>query len=407
METLTLVFLIFLFLAILFFSLFIVILINNRRNLFYYPKPKKKFSLTFLVPAYNEEKTIAETIKALLASTYPIKEVIVINDGSKDNTLKIVKNLQKKYSNLKLINKKNTGKADSLNQGIKIAKGEIIAVTDADSYPQKDAVEKMIGFFNDNKVGAVTSCVFLKNNKTFFEKIQEIEYIVLAWTRKLLDFIDSVYVTNGPLSMYRAKALKEVGGFDPQSITEDIEVTWHILSKGHKTKMSLGSKVYTTTPNKLKPWWKQRLRWGIGGIDTIIKYKSYFFKKGMFGFFIIPFVTFTIFMSVIGFLFGSYIIYKQIAARALYTSYSFSLQSAILRAENINANPTIILIIVIILFVMSYSYSSYVFKKMEQKYILQPRKIFNRLFYMLIYLTLYPLIWFDAIYRIIKKERKW
>lgn len=407
METLTTIFLIFLFLAIFFFCFFIALLVNNYKNIFYYSKPKKKYSISFLVPAYNEEKTIADTVKAIFSSDYSVKEVIVINDGSKDNTKKVVQQLMKQYPRLRLLDKKNSGKADSLNQGLKIAEGELIAVVDADSYPEPSAVGKMVGFFNDEKVGAVTSCVFLKNRKTFFEKVQEIEYITLAWTRKLLDFIDSVYVTNGPLSIYRRKILKEIGGFDVKSISEDIEVTWHILSKGYKTRMSLSARVYTTVPSKFRRWWRQRVRWGIGGIETIIKYKKDFFKKGMFGFFIIPFVSFTIFMSIFGFLFGAYLIYRDLALRSMYMSYSLSMQSSILHPENFNLNPTIMLIMIAILFTISYFYSSQVFRIMEQEHILKKERILNRLVYMIIYLTLYPSVWFDAIYRTIKKEHKW
>ena len=407
METLTIIFLVFLFLAIYFFVFFVVVFAHNSRKMFYSPEPKKKYAVSFLVPSYNEEDTIENTINSIYESSYPIKEVIVINDGSSDDTSKIVRNLCNKYKSLKLIDKKNSGKADSLNQGIKIAKGELIAVVDADSYPEKNAVGKMVGFFDDNKIGAVTSCVLLKNKKTFFEKIQEMEYIALAWTRKLFDFIDSVYVTNGPLSIYRKNVLEEIRGFDIHSITEDIEITWHILSKGYKTRMSLSSVVYTSVPNKFRAWWGQRVRWGIGGIETIFKYRRFFFKKGMFGMFVMPFVALTIFLSILGFIFGIYLMYRNIVSKFVYVDYSISLQSTLLRPENFNFNPTIILIMIAILFIISFSYTSYIYIKMEQKHILKFRKVFNRLFYMIIYLTFYPVVWFDAIYRVIKKEHKW
>jgi len=409
MEILTTIFLVFLFLAIYFMSFFIILLFFNHKKVFYFPKPNKKYSISFLIPAYNEENSIEKTIEAIFASTYPIKEVIVINDSSKDNTKKIVRRIMKKYKKLKLINnKKNMGKANSLNKAIKEARGELIAVTDADSYPIKEAVERMVGFFNDSKTGAVTSSVFVRNKNSFFEKVQEIEYIMLAWTRKMLDFIHSVYVTNGPLSIYRKKIVREVGGFDPKSITEDIEITWNILSRGYKTHMSFSARVYTTAPSKLKKWWKQRVRWGVGGIETIFKYKKNFFRKGMFGFFIMPFVAFTIFMSVAAFILGIYLIYKDVAVALLTAGYSLSLQTTVFRLQNVNTHPTIMLIMVGILFIFSFLYSTYVFKVTKQTHIIKLSKIFNRLFYMLVYLTLYPLVWFDSIYRVIfEKKHKW
>lgn len=407
MELTTRIFFMLLFIAIFFFCFFAVILINHFNLLFYSPKYKKKYSISILVPAYNEEDTIEATIRSIFNSNYFIKEIIVINDGSKDKTADVVKKLQKEFSRLKLIDKSNSGKADSLNQGIKIAEGELIGVVDADSYPSNDAIEKMVGFFNDKKVGAVTSCVFLKNKNTFFEKIQEIEYVVLAWTRKLLDFIDSVYVTNGPLSIYKKTALNEVGGFDKESITEDIEVTWHMLSRGYKTRMSLSSKVYTTVPNKFKKWWNQRVRWGQGGMDTIIKYKSDFLKKGKFGLFVIPFISFTIFLSVFTFIFSLYLIYKQLALNILYLKYSASLQNTLFNTENLNFFPTIMLILVAILFVISFFYSTSIFIIMGQKHIIKKERILNRMVYMLLYLSFYPLVWFASFYRVIRKKRKW
>lgn len=408
MDLLTIIFLAFLFIAIYFFSFYILLTVHNREKLFYSPKPKRVYSISFLVPAFNEEGTIKDTIEAIFKSNYPILEVIVINDGSTDNTENIVRSLMKSYKKLKLLNKKNEGrKAYAINYGLKEAKGELIAITDSDSYPSPDSVEKMVGFFDEDKVAAVTSCVFLKNKNKFFEKIQEIEYIIMAWNRKLLDFLDSVYVTNGPLSIYKRDALFEVGGFDPINVTEDIEVTWHLLSKGYKTRMSLGSRVYTTAPNKFKAWWKQRVRWGVGGIQTIFKYKKYFFKQGIFGFFILPFVSAMIILSILGFIFTAYILFRNFFLNALSVGYSISLRTSLISTDNINTHPSIILIIVSILFVLAFLYSSYVFRKTEQEHIVKLNKVFNRLFYMLVYLTLYPVVWFDAIYRVIKKEYKW
>ena len=203
MELVTIIYLVFMFVALYMFFFFIILIFKNRNKMFEYPTAKKEYRISVLIPAYNEEGTIRETIESVLNSNYYKErlEVIAINDGSKDRTAEIVKQLMKKYSNLKLLDKQNSGKADSLNQALKIAKGELIAVVDADSYPKKDSIKKLTGYFNDEKVGAVTSAVLLKNKNKFIEKLQAIEYVVMAWTRKLLDFIDAVYVTNGPLSM--------------------------------------------------------------------------------------------------------------------------------------------------------------------------------------------------------------
>ena len=250
------------FIAIYFLFLYFLLYINNKKILFS-SKISKKYSVSVLVPAWNEEKTIEDTIKAILDVDYPIKEIIILNDGSTDKTKEIVQRLQKKYSKLKLVNKENTGKGDSLNVGIKMAKGELIAVIDADSYPAKDSFGKLAGFFNDEKVGAATCIITPRNTGKFFEKLQDIEYRVIAFTRKLLEYVDAIYVVPGPLAMYRTSALRKIGGFDPENMTEDIEIIWHLAQAGYKREMSLLAYSTTTVPIKFKIWWGQRIRWGV------------------------------------------------------------------------------------------------------------------------------------------------
>ncbi len=167
-EVVTIIYLVFMFLALYFFFLHILLIIRNRHRIFDYPKAKRLYSLSILVPAYNEQDTIKETVEHIMNSSYRgVTEVIIINDGSKDKTAEIVRDLQKKYKKLRLLDKKNSGKADSLNQGIKMAEGELIAVVDADSYPEKESIGKMVGYFNDEKVAAVTSTVFVRNKENF------------------------------------------------------------------------------------------------------------------------------------------------------------------------------------------------------------------------------------------------
>ena len=148
MEILTIIYLIMFFFGIFFTLIFIRLHNIYGKDLHKFPKPTRFPSISFLVPSYNEEKTLEQTVESLVKVNYPKdkKEIIIINDGSKDNTLTIARALEKKYPFVKVLNKSNSGKADSLNKAIKIAKGELIAVTDADSFPEKNAVLKMIGY---------------------------------------------------------------------------------------------------------------------------------------------------------------------------------------------------------------------------------------------------------------------
>src|SRR3989344_4840597 len=154
MEILPYIYLTYMFISLYMLSFFLILYFKNRKRFFDYPELEKDYPVSFLVPAYNEEKTICDTIEHIFKIDYDnIIEVIVVNDCSTDNTKKEVEKLLDKYQKLKLINnEENFGKAGSLNRGWKIAKGELIGVVDADSFPKQDSLKKMAGFFNDDKV---------------------------------------------------------------------------------------------------------------------------------------------------------------------------------------------------------------------------------------------------------------
>jgi cellulose synthase/poly-beta-1,6-N-acetylglucosamine synthase-like glycosyltransferase len=406
METLPIIYLGYMFISIYFLSLFLSLYIKNRKELFDYPKTKKKYTISVLVPAYNEEKTIENTIKSIFSSGYPVKELIVLNDGSKDNTGNIVKKLLKKYPALKLINKENSGKGDSLNQGIKIAKGDLVAVVDADSYPANDSFGKMIGFFDDSSVGAAT-CVFVpRNRNNFFEKLQVIEYNVIAFTRKLLGYVDAIYVTPGPLALYRKSALEEIGGFSTKNMTEDIEATWHLAYEGYKRKMCLATYATTTVPNKFKPWYKQRRRWNIGGLQCISQYKGCFLKKGMLGFFILPFFVMQLFLGLIGLTIFFYLITTRIISNYIFAKYSIDVGTPLVTMNDFFITPSFLNYLGVILFIAGTVFTIMLLVVMKEK-ILRKQNIFNMFFYFIFYLSIYPFIMIAAIYHFFKGTGTW
>ncbi|MEW5907913.1 MAG: glycosyltransferase [Patescibacteria group bacterium] len=383
-----------------------MLFINNRKNIFSFPKAKKKYTISVLVPAWDEENTIKDTIMHIFEIDYPIKEVIVINDGSKDKTREIVESIIKKHPNLKLINKKNTGKADSLNQGLKKAKGELVVVIDADSYPAKDSFRKMVGFFDDEKVGAAT-CVFTpRNNKTFLERLQDIEYHIIAFTRKLLGYVDAIYVTPGPLGMYRKSILQKLGGFDEKNLTEDIEIAWRLTRYGYERRMCLDTYATTSVPRKFKPWYKQRRRWNIGGLQCLLKYKKDFFKKGMLGFFILPFFTLQLFLGLIGLGIFFYLVIRRAISNFLIARYAIPAGVPMLTMNDVFITPTFLNYLGVILFVAGFVFTILVLSVMKTG-ALKRQNLFDILVFSLIYLSLYPFVMVITIYNFIKKNYTW
>ncbi len=406
MEAINYVYIAMFFFGIYFLLLFIVLHIKNRKTLYDYPKPKTFPFISIIVPAYNEEDSIAKSIQGHLELDYPKnkKEIIVVNDGSKDNTEKIVKELTKKYKEIKLLNKENSGKADSINKAIEIAKGELIVVADADSMPAKDTLMKMIGYFEeDEKVAAVTSRVLVKNTRNFLEKYQAFDYIVIAWSRKILDYLDSVYVTNGPFSVYRKRSIQEVGGFDPKNMTEDIEITWNLLSKGYKTKMSYSTEVYTIVPPKLSQWIKQRIRWNVGGMQTLGKYKKHFFRgENLFGYFVMTYVSLSFLLAVVGLLLS----FRWIVMRFLfYIRIVPLLFSGYNPFQFIEINMTFgfILIFGIMFLILAIIYYELAVKNSE----LKSKNILNILIYTFLYRTLYMIPLVLALFKYVKGDVRW
>ncbi len=411
MNFIEFVFYTYLFVALYMTSLLIFLWYPNRKKIFEYPHGKP-VPVSIIMPCYNESKTIAEAIESLMNLNYPkdMIEIIVVDDKSKDNSVQIIQEFVKKYPNkIKLIvNSRNSGgAAEPTNIGIKAAKYDFIAVTDADSMPQPDALIKMIGFLQqDSKVAAVTCAVMARGNKTFIQRIQMIEYSIIAWNRKLLDCIDSVYVAPGPFALYKKSALLEVGLFDTKNLTQDIEIVWRLLSHGYVAKMCLSARVYSETPDKFKKWWKQRVRWNIGGTQCIVKYRKLLFKKGMLGAFIIPFFSFSLFLGLFGLGIFAYLFAKRVIVKYLATQYAIYGGATLLRLQDLSIHPTVLNFFGIALFLWAFVFTMIGLGIMDMRK--KPEaKIFNILFYLLIYLTIYPSIMITSLSKYIRGKYSW
>jgi len=161
---------------------------------------------------------------------YPSKkEIIVVDDGSNDNS----QNILKKIKGIKtILKKKNEGKAAALNDGITAAKGGYVVTIDSDTYPESDCLEKMVSHMEEG-ISAVTGFVRAHNTKGIVEKIQEVEYLIaFGFFQKVLSDINAILVTPGPMSLYRKSVLKKIGGFDEKNITEDMEIAFRIRKYG-------------------------------------------------------------------------------------------------------------------------------------------------------------------------------
>ncbi|MBU0757594.1 MAG: glycosyltransferase family 2 protein [Nanoarchaeota archaeon] len=230
------------------------------------PKKGKLPSLiSILVPAHNEEKYLAETLRSIIRSNFPgKKEIIVIDDGSSDSTNRIAEGFP-----VRLFKTQHFGKARALNFALKKAKGDIIAVVDADSVIEKNSLINALRYFNYPDVGAVTTTIKLNNRKTFFGIWLHIEQLYNSLLRSLLCRINANIVTPGPLSFYRKKTLEDIGGFESKGFSEDVDIAVRIIRNGQRIEYSENSVSLTNMPQTLKGVIFQRIRFARGWINIL------------------------------------------------------------------------------------------------------------------------------------------
>lgn len=250
--------------------------------------------VSVVVPAYNEEKAIGKSIDALLKLSYPNKEIIIVDDGSTDGTLDAAK-AHARNDFTRVITKQNGGKWDALNAGIKVAKGEFIVCMDADTILDPDAIQQLTKHFSDLGIAAIAGNVKVGNRHGLLTKLQALEYVVgINLYRRSEANLHKVTVVPGPIGVFRASALREIGLFEGDTLAEDADATLKILKAGYKTAYEPQAIGYTEAPTSMTNLAKQRYRWYRGSFQVLSKHKDMTFKKkyGRTGTFVMPWAIF-------------------------------------------------------------------------------------------------------------------
>lgn len=279
----------------LFVGIFYLITLFENRERIADPQAKRFPKISIIVPAYNEANTIRRVLESLLQLDYPKDqfEVIMIDDGSTDDTYKIAQ----EFFQVRSFTKKNGGKGSAVNLGIEKAQEEFIVILDADSFVSKNALKTMIGYFENSQVMAVTPTLKVYNPKGFWQRIQYIEYLFSVFFRKIFSFLGSVYVTPGPFSIYRKSFFDQYGGFEEDNLTEDLEIALRIQSAGYEIQNSINAEVFTVAPNNFRDLLGQRIRWYTGVIENIYAYRHLFgARNGYLGTFVLPVMVISIIM---------------------------------------------------------------------------------------------------------------
>lgn len=229
-------------------------------------------SLSVIIPAYNEEKVIRRTIESIILTRYPQKEVIVVDDGSTDNTLKIATEFKDK---VKVLHKKNGGKASALNYGLAFAKGEIIVIVDADTIIGRDSLLEIVKGFRDENVAAVAGNVRIRNTNSWLTKCQALEYIsAIQIMRRALDYFGAITIVPGALGAFRKKNLEQAGAYHRDTLVEDFDATIKVLKTGRVVTGSIDAVSFTEAPQTLHDFYKQRKRWYRGNLQVLLRHSD-------------------------------------------------------------------------------------------------------------------------------------
>jgi poly-beta-1,6-N-acetyl-D-glucosamine synthase len=268
------------------------------------PENKTTPLVSILVPAYNEQGVITRTITSLLSLKYERKEIIIIDDGSSDLTRFVAQGYKKQ--GVKVVSKPNGGKASALNFGLLFAKGDIVITIDADSMVTRDAVDKIVqAMESDPNNVAVAGNIKVLNSKSTITKIQELEYIMAINTiRRAFALFGAVMVIPGAFGAFKKKTVLEVGGYDTDTQTEDFDITIKLLKTHGAVSSSSAAHAYTEVPSSWKSLYKQRVRWGTGTFQTIIKHKDIFSNSryGALHSFVFPIMLFSLFNPLASFI---------------------------------------------------------------------------------------------------------
>lgn len=245
-----------------------------------------------LIPAYNEETVIARTIRSVLMSTYKNLRIVVIDDGSKDDTVRVV---EKTYAaelaagRLTLLTKPNGGKAEALNYALEQVDEEIYVGIDADGVIAHDAIGRLVCHFADPRIGAVAGNAKVGNRVNLWTRWQALEYITSQnFERRALDLFDVVMVVPGAIGAWRTAPVRAGHGYHSNTVAEDADLTMNLLEQGYWVIYDDQALAFTEAPVDVDGLMRQRFRWSFGILQAVFKHRGAILRRRAMGLFALP-----------------------------------------------------------------------------------------------------------------------
>jgi cellulose synthase/poly-beta-1,6-N-acetylglucosamine synthase-like glycosyltransferase/peptidoglycan/xylan/chitin deacetylase (PgdA/CDA1 family) len=242
-------------------------------------------TVTVIMAAFNEEKVITGSLRSLLNSDYPALDVVVVDDGSTDDTLRLLRDGFGDDSRVRILHQKNSGKMAAMNRALRAAEGEILMLADADTLFPPPAIGYLARHFVDRRIGAVAAGVRIGNaSDNILTRWQALEYSTCQnFDRRGYDLLNCIPVIAGAAGAVRREAIIALGGFSPDTLNEDMDMTWQLLRAGWRIVNESDAVAYTEAPNTLNSFIRQRFRWAYGTLQCLWKHRDALGRHGALG----------------------------------------------------------------------------------------------------------------------------
>jgi cellulose synthase/poly-beta-1,6-N-acetylglucosamine synthase-like glycosyltransferase/peptidoglycan/xylan/chitin deacetylase (PgdA/CDA1 family) len=246
------------------------------------PQPDSLPGVTIVVPAYNERLGIEACVRSLTSLDYPTYEVIVVDDGSTDDTGEIVRSLD--LDRVTLIRKENGGKPSALNAGIGAARYETLVLVDGDTVFTPNTLRELVKPFGDPEVGAVSGNTKVANRDGLLGAWQHLEYVMgFNLDRRMFDVLQCMPTVPGAIGAFRRAAVERVGGISDDTLAEDTDLTMALCRDGWRVVYAPNAMAWTEAPATLTQLWRQRYRWCYGTLQSMWKHRRSVIEDGQAG----------------------------------------------------------------------------------------------------------------------------
>ncbi|GAB3167234.1 glycosyltransferase family 2 protein [Myceligenerans halotolerans] len=255
-------------------------------------------SISVIVPAYNEAVVLDACVRSIARSDYPDFEVVCVDDGSTDDTYARLVALETNLPRVRARTQPNGGKGAALNHGIRLARGEILVLVDADGVFRPDTLAEMIHAFTDPGIGAVCGddrTVNLDRVQTRYLAL--ISHVGTGLVRRALDVLHCLPIVSGNTGAFRRDVLERTGLLREDTVGEDLELTWRVYRAGYRVAFAPRALVHAESPSTLRGLWRQRVRWSRGLLQAVRLHRGMIGnpRYGMFG----PYLAFNLVAQVL------------------------------------------------------------------------------------------------------------